>query len=466
MHTSIVRVLHGLALAGLCATAQATDGDLDLSFGVGGFRLAGVADAYSNIPVGIATQPDGKILICNAQGVFPALDFSVVRFTADGDLDNTFSFDGKTTIDFDGNMDTCNGIAVQADGKIVVAGTTQVSGVLSDFAVARLNADGTLDTASFGGGTGKAIIAFDVGGTNTDSAGGLALRADGKIIVAGAANTDTDGDDFAIVQLNSDGTRDTGFNLTGRLTFGFDLAASVSKTDIATRVAVDAQNRIIVAGSADAGPDGGTDFAVARVLPNGQLDPDFSADGRVSIAFDLGGANGTNGETAYTLLLQRDDRLVVAGVADSSTTATVNLDMAFVRLLPDGTPDAGFGIGGKTTIAFDLGADASDLALCAVEQGNGRLIFGGAVASAGNPYLFAAAVRLKSDGTPDESFGTLGKKTYDFAQAVPSGQLFNGVATQGGGIVFGGALNVIDTDHVDLFAARVLVDLIFANGFD
>ena len=62
-------------------------------------------------------QPDGKIL-CIAEGEFPAIDFFVARFTADGDLDPTFSFDGKTTIDFGGNSDICGGIAVQADGKI------------------------------------------------------------------------------------------------------------------------------------------------------------------------------------------------------------------------------------------------------------------------------------------------------------------------------------------------------------
>jgi uncharacterized delta-60 repeat protein len=465
MNTRIVRVLHGLALSALCTAAQAADGDLDTSFGDNGFRLAGTTEGYSTIPSSMAVQADGKILICNGEGVSPAIDFVIVRFTADGELDTTFSFDGRTAVDFDGDTDLCNGVAVQADGKIVAAGTTTEFGVTSDFAIARLNADGTLDTATFGAGTGKSVIAFDVGGTNLDTAGGLALRSDGKIVVVGSANTDTNGDDFAIVQLNSDGSRDTGFNLTGRVTVGFDLPASTTKFDMATRVVIDEQNRIIVAGTADAGP-AASDFAVVRLLPGGQPDPDFSADGRTTIAFDLGGANGSNSDGAYHLMLQRDGRIVAAGVVDSSTTATSNIDMGFVRLLPDGSPDAGFGIGGKTTIAFDLGSDNSDLALTGVEQSNGKLLFGGASNTTGASNILADAVRLNRDGSPDESFGTLGKKSYDFAQTVPSGQLFNAAALHGSGIVFGGAGYVIDDTHVDAFVARILIDLIFADGFD
>lgn len=466
MNTRIVRVLHGLALAAVCAAAQAADGDLDTSFGDNGFRLAGTTEGYSTLPNSMAVQADGKILICNGEGASPAIDFVIVRFTADGELDTTFSFDGRTTVDFNGDTDLCNGVAVQADGKIVVAGTTTEFGVTSDFAIARLNADGTLDTATFGVGTGKSVIAFDAGGTNLDTASGMALRSDGKIVVVGSANTDTNGDDFAIVQLNTDGSRDTGFNLTGRVIIGFDLPASTTKTDAATRVVIDEQNRIIVAGGADAGPGAGADFAVVRLLPGGQPDADFSADGRTTIAFDLGGANGSSSDSAYHITLQRDGRIVVAGIVDSSTTATSNVDMGFVRLLPDGSPDAGFGIGGKTTIAFDLGSDNSDLPLSGLEQSNGRLLFGGASNSAGAAAIFANAVRLNRDGNPDESFGTLGKKTYDFAQTVPSGQLFNAAALHGNGIVFGGAGYVTDESHVDAFVARILIDLLFADGFD
>jgi uncharacterized delta-60 repeat protein len=464
---AIGKTAPALALAVFCASASAADGDLDSSFGTNGFRMSGISDAYSVVPLGMTLQPDGKIVVCGGEGIYPAIDFFVARFTADGELDTSFSFDGKATIDFDGNTDICNGVAVQADGKIVVAGSTQPDAdPNSDFAVARLNADGTLDTATFGAGTGKSVVGFDLGGTNNDSVGGLALKPDGKIVVSGSATTENDGTDFAILQLNTDGSRDTSFNLTGRATIGFNLPASTTKNDLATCVALDSQGRIVVAGSADAGVPGGSDFAIARLLSNGQPDPDFSADGRAVVAFDLGGASGSNSDGAYAITLQHDGRIVLGGVADSSTTVDANQDMAVVRLLPDGSPDASFGIGGRTTIAFDLGPNAQDIVLDVLERSDGRLLLAGAALQPSISGILAAAVSLRPNGSPDPGFGTLGKRTYDFAQTTPSGQLFGGVGVQSKGIVFTGALNVIDNSHVDMFAARVLDDLIFANGFD
>ena len=464
MTTIIGGMTLGFAMASMCAIAAAADGDLDTTFGADGFRLTGVSDANSNLPAGMAMQPDGKIVICNGEG--SPSDFYVARFTLDGDLDTTFSFDGKTTIDFDGNNDGCAGVAVQDDGKIVVAGTTTPLDNNADFAVARLNADGTLDLANFGNGTGKSVVAFDLGNSNGDYANSLALRPDGKIVVAGSAATLTHGADFAILQLNTDGSRDTSFNLTGRVTVGFDFAASSTEDDNALDVAVDADGRVVAAGNALVGTTGNTDFAVIRLLPSGQLDPDFNADGRATVAFDLGGATGSNGDGAYSVVLLRGGKILLGGVADSSTTATPNQDMAIVRMLPDGSLDAGFGLGGQTTVAFDLEQDGPDLLLAAAEQSNGRLVLAGAALGAVTGAIYAAAARLTPDGSPDAGFGTLGKKTYDFEQTVPTGQLFSGIGFQGNQIVFAGALNVIDTLHVDLYAARVQIDLIFADGFE
>ncbi|MEP7098162.1 MAG: hypothetical protein ABI748_10905, partial [Dokdonella sp.] len=354
MRIAIQRVLCGLWFVGFSLIANAANGDLDPSFGTGGFRMAGILDGYATIPAGMAIQSDGKILICEAEGPSSSTDFFVARFTANGAVDTTFSFDGHTTVDFGGNADICSGIAVQADGNIVVSGTTTPSGGNSDFAVARLNSDGTLDVTGFGAGTGKAVYGFDLGGTNADTANSLALRPDGRIVVAGSAQTAANGTDFAILQLNTDGSRDTTFNLTGRVTVGFDFASSTSKDDSALHVAIDAEGRIVAAGLANRVAPSNTDMAVIRLLANGQLDPDFSADGRATLAFDLGGAGGSNADGAFGMTLDRDGRIVLAGFADSGTTATQNGDVAIARLLPDGSPDATFGIGGKTTIAFDL----------------------------------------------------------------------------------------------------------------
>ena len=170
----------------------------------------------------------------------------------------------------------------------------------SDFAVARLNADGTIDT-TFGAGTGKSVVAFDLGGTNTDTATALALKADGKIVVGGYAATAANGFDFAILQLNTDGTRDTSFNLTGRRRSHSILQRAPPRTtrrreSLSTRKA---------GSSLPATPkparnhrlDRFRDRAPARDrTARSQLQ---RADGRAVIAFDLGGAGGGNGDGAY-----------------------------------------------------------------------------------------------------------------------------------------------------------------------
>jgi uncharacterized delta-60 repeat protein len=459
-------------IALLAASAHAADGDLDPSFGDGGFRVAGILDGSSNLPAGAAVQPDGKIVICSSQGT-TALDFFVARFTADGAIDTSFSFDGHTTIDFGGNDDNCSGVVVQADGKIVVSGTTRPpSDANGDFAIARLNSDGTLDTAGFGVGTGKTVVAFDLGGNNADAANAIALRPNGRIVVAGSAETGVNGLDFAFLQLNTDGSRDTGFNLTGRLTVGFDLAASTNKNDQTMQLAIDAGGRIVAAGAADNGP-GGLDMAVLRLLPSGLPDADFSADGRATLAFDLGGANGSNHDQVIGMTIDRQERIVLVGTTDSSTTsATVpnsaNPDMAIARLLPDGSPDMSFGIGGKSVVAFDLAPNGTDYGIGVLEQSNGRLLIAGTSLGLQAPpaFEYATLVRLLPDGSPDPTFGSVGKRLYDFEQSLPSGQLFSNILMQGSRIVLTGALNTGDVDHIDFMVARILDELIFADGFE
>lgn len=453
--------------AAIATTAIAAEGDLDPTFGAGGFRLSGIVDGFASVVAGMAVQADGKILLCEGEGA-TSYDFYVARFTADGAVDTSFSFDGHTTIDFGGNSESCSDIVVQPDGKIVVVGTTTPNqGANTDFAIARLNGDGTLDTAGFGNGTGKTVVGFDVGGNNADSAYSVALHADGRIVVAGSAATTLNGLDFAILQLNTDGSRDTTFNLTGRATVGFDLVGSTMKNDAALRVAVDASGRIVAAGYADRGTAGGLDMAVLRLLPNGQTDADFNADGRATLAFDLGGATGSNSEQAVGLTIDREERILLAGTVDSGA-GTSNYDMAVARLQPDGSPDATFGIGGKTVIAFDLAPEGTDYGIALLEQGNGRIYVAGTSISVQAPpaYQYATLVRLLPDGAPDASFGMVGKRLYDFGQSSPSGQLFHGIAAQRSKIVLGGALNTGDINHIDFVVARITDDLIFADSFE
>lgn len=446
--------------AGLLASPWATgnDGDLDPSFGVAGVAFMGLTAAGLELPPKPVVQPDGKILICSmlSSGGPSADDMLIARFNADGTPDNTFDFDGKVTIDFDGRSDGCNALALQANGKIVAIGTsTNQMDFNSDFAAARLNANGSLDQ-TFGAGTGKVLVPFDVGGNLGDTAGGVAMQPDGKIIVVGWVNVDTANVDFGVVRLLPDGTRDTTFNSTGRVTVAFDFPGS-GNLDQGDSVVIDAAGRILVGGIADTGAAGAADFALARLLPNGQLDPAFDADGRLTIGFDLG---DTRGDLSYQTILQSDGKIVMVGAADTGSGA-INNDVAIARLLPDGSPDPDFGIGGKVVVPFDLVTNGSDVATGVVEDSVGRLIMAGVGLDALSTNGKAIALRLRPDGALDQTFGIFGKKIYDFGGDTA---LFSGVALQGTQIIASGFRAIgMDADNL---VARLQVDLIFANGFD
>lgn len=462
-------------LGALCAPGVfAADGDIDSSFGDTGLAMTGLIDAGGAV-CGPLVQPDGKILVCNSRQAngSSGSDFFVARFTADGQLDPSFSFDGRTTIDFDGGVgiDAAGGMELYPDGRIIVVGTTASSQSFDsqtrDFAIARLLPDGSLDT-SFGSGTGKKTVAFNLDtdtGLGDDTAIDVAIQPNGRIVVAGTAQLSqaTGNNDFAVTRLLADGTPDASFNLSGKATLAFDLASSTSKSDRLQAMALDESGRILLAGSANKQADD-TDFAFARLLANGQPDPDFDADGRTTLAFDLG---ETDADTLSGISLQRDGKLVAIGMAARPTGS--NNDWAIARLLPDGTPDATFGVLGQTVLAFDLTADGADTGLSIIEDPAGRLLLCGAAQWLGSPgYAVAAAfARLDRHGEPDPTFGVLGKRTFQFGLSAADSQAFLGIAFQRSQPVVSGISIVAGVDNpIDNFLVRLETDLIFANGFE
>ncbi len=180
----------------------------------------------------------------------PASGFSVAFATAPGDLDVTFSVDGKQTTDF-GGSDLASAVAVQADGKLVVAGSSD-----GNFALARYAVDGALDPSFSGDG----LVTTDLGGT--DDGQGVVIQTDGKIVVAGGSE-----ENFALARYTTGGGLDPSFSGDGVQTTDFGLE------DRATAVALQADGRIVVGGIA------GDDFALARYTTGGTLDPSFSGDG-------------------------------------------------------------------------------------------------------------------------------------------------------------------------------------------
>jgi uncharacterized delta-60 repeat protein len=291
---------------------------------------------------------------------------------ATGDLDPTFGDGGKVITDFNGNNDFIHGVAVQNDGKIVVAGETN-NGSNSAFALVRYTARGTPDT---GFGTDGKVIA-SIGPYNS-FAYGLALQPDGKIVAAGFFEDGVQ--HFALVRCTASGEMDTSFGTGGRVTTVIGLGSRGHS------VAVQSDGKILVAGYS---LGTGFNFTVARYTANGALDPNFGTGGIVITQV-------VNNLHSYIncIAVQDDGKIVLAGDVGSSLS-----DFAMVRYTAGGALDPGFGTGGIVTTNFNGQETCLSLAL----QSDGKIILGGCNVSG------LVMARYTTDGSLDPGFGTGGK---------------------------------------------------------
>jgi len=192
----------------LCITSLpclAQDGVLDTGFGTGGIVITGSFDGS-----GVAIQADGKIVCAGSSSNGSNNDFAVVRYNINGTLDTGFDIDGIVKTDFASSNDNGYSVAIQTDGKIVVAGSS-TSDRITAIAVVRYNSNGTLDTAF---GTGGIVVLHGESGYLGNS---VAIQADGKIVVAGIKkfpDANLSGN-FLVVRYNSNGTLDSDFGTDG-----------------------------------------------------------------------------------------------------------------------------------------------------------------------------------------------------------------------------------------------------------
>ncbi len=247
-----------------------TNGSLDNTFGNGGIVNTDFGGNTNESAQAASILSNGRILVAG-YGNPGGQDFALAQYTTNGSLDINFGSGGKVLTDFASGDDRIHDMKVQPDGKIVAAGFT-ITGGSRNFALARYNSNGTLDTT------------FDVDGKvetnlNTsghDSANGLALQSDGKIIAVG----DNGNVDFSLARYNPNGGLDTNFGQSGILFTDLN-----NSTDTANAVAMQADGKIVVAGAAHNSTGGTTNFAVVRYLPN-MANPtsDFDGDGKTDIS--------------------------------------------------------------------------------------------------------------------------------------------------------------------------------------
>src|SRR6266481_5652547 len=334
----------------------------------------------------VAVQTDGKIVVAGYATVGPAAQIALVRYNVDGSLDKSFNGTGKViTAVGDGDCKG-EGLALQSDGKIVVAGYSFKPGGKdrAEFTVLRYNPDGRLDSGFGKSGKETTDIRRDA-----DDATSVALQSDGKIVAAGRTFAPTN-NDFAVARYDRDGKLDLSFNATGKATADF------GKRDYAYSVAVQSDGKIVVAGDAEHGD--GRIFAVARCNADGNLDTSLGGTGKVITPVALSGSNATS------VALQSDGKIVVAGFAVDSSGRCY--DFALVRHNADGSLDTSFNDGGKVTTPIGNGdARCEAIAL----QKDGKIVAAG-WASNGEDNDFAV-VRYNSDGKLDTSFNSTGKVT-------------------------------------------------------
>jgi uncharacterized delta-60 repeat protein len=407
----------------LAGSGVAAPGDLDPHFGTGGVVMTDVSPTHFSSSVGaVALQPDGKIVAGGDAVNSGQLAFALARYNANGTLDSSFGTGGQV-ITAVGTSDVVDGLALQPDGKIVAAG--YATNATNDFAVVRYNANGTLD-GTFGSG-GK--VTTDVTAGQVDLGNAVALQPDGKIVVVGSSFNGTD-NDFAVVRYNANGSLDGTFGSGGKV-----ITPVGPDYDVAAAVALQPDGKIVVGGASDGGST--LDFAVLRYNTNGSLDGSFGSGGKV-----LTPVGPTNAQL-NGLALQPDGRIVAVGIASSPT------DFALVRYNANGSLDGSFGSGGKVTT--DVTPGQSDAAWGVAVQPDGGIVAVGETQNDPSPEDFAV-VRYAADGSLDGSFASGGIATTDLSPGQINEAHAVAVQPDGQIVVAGRA----DTTHPEFGLVRYL----------
>jgi uncharacterized delta-60 repeat protein len=410
----VVAFLAALGVLGGVTAANAAAGGLDQTFGSGGI----VTTAYNGpFPAAAALQSDGRIVVIAGFDNDPAATeaFGVLRYQANGTPDGSFGAGGRTSAAFTNFLNSPNDLALQPDGKIVVAGNAQsADGTVSEFAVARFNANGTLDS-SFGAG-GKVTTNFVgvMAGGVSNPADSVLIQPDGKILVGGLASACARRcpAQSALARYNPNGSLDTTFGSGGKV--------AVTAIGGITALAEDAAGDIFALNGAST-----AEFSAA-----GALQPQVTP-----APITVASSRGTSS------VFQADGRYLAFTAA--AGISRHDIDAKVVRYLPTGAADPSF-----ASPAFDFSAEntvATDAVQALAVQPNGQIIAAG-LHSANGSTSFTVA-RLNSSGSLDTTFGTGGTLTTNLpgggqasvALIQPDGKIL----VIGQGFIPGGGVNLI-----------------------
>lgn len=415
--------------------------DLDTSFGSGGSQIQNLSSEAGGANAAVAMQPDGKVVVA---GMTSTTQFCVARYDTNGALDPTFGIGGQRSFAV-GKYSAAYAVALQTDGKIVLAGATLAHAELGGYAqnpqqmaVVRLNADGSPDN-SFGR---DGIVEVQVQAWS--GADAVAIAGDGKILLGGLSGTkvNTGASSDAVVRLNPDGTLDPSFG-----SGGMAIANFLPSENTIAAITIDSAGGIDVAGwGAVSSPN--FEDTLARYLPNGTLDPAFGNGGVVVWSL-------SNLDRAFAIATAPGGKLVVAGSAQVTASDVISV----FRFNANGTPDSTFGTSGAATMNTGGGGGGSGQALSVMPDG--RIVVAGGTNThsfTSAPQYIVTVARFTAAGKADTSFNSTG-----FVSGPASG-IFDAVALTGNGSVV--CAGYADTNYDDTpLVARYTPAGVLDTGF-
>ncbi len=349
-----------------------SNGTLDNTFDTDGKAPTVDLTGYFSRPWGVAIQSDDKIVVVGAASWGAPTnrnDLGVVRYNANGSLDSTFGSGGKVTMQIGTLHSSWQAVAIQSDGKILIAGQSYNGADVST--IVRLNTNGSYDTS------------FTINAAGTyESFNAIAVQSDGKILAAGYGY-DGSQNKMTVVRLTSAGALDTSFNATGiQLLNGTKAFGTGGES--ANALAIQSDGKILVGGTTDV--SGQTAYAAARLNTDGSLDTTFNSTGKVILD------PTTGSDTLKGIGVQTDGKIVLSGYGTGPSSG--NFDFLAARLNSGGTIDTSFGSSGYVFIDFG-GDDRGDAGLM-IQSDNNSVIAGWSGGGAARDF---ALVRLNASST-------------------------------------------------------------------
>ncbi|WP_126653904.1 T9SS type A sorting domain-containing protein [Chryseobacterium aureum] len=383
----------GLLLSSLNLFSQY--GVLDSTFGTGGKVITSI-NSGSDKAYSVALQADGKILVAGMTiNSLTGQDFLCLRYNIDGSLDTTFGTNGIFTNDFQtGSDDAVYSLALQSDGKIVLAGYSD-DGNNKNAAILRLTSNGTIDTTF--GTAGKVLTDFISG--KADEIKVVKLHPlTGAVIVGGTSATSTTQSQAVIARYTSNGALDTTFNTTGVYALPHNTGSGTFYYVIEDLV-VKPNGKISAVGWINQqGLQWSANHMAYRLNNNGSLDSSFSSDGVITV----NGAFNAD-DKSFSMILNPDDSFLFSG-GGNLTSTKYDYFMGLYNA-------AGTSAVGKAS--FDYGTLINDIAYGMGADSTGKIVMAGSSVSSTTSSTFGIS-RVNADYTVDNTFGTAGKVTTTF----------------------------------------------------